>query len=99
MTRANVAVEVYRQGQEPVENAGSLVLDLSDSGARLVVSCPFAPDERVDIVLASYALPRPIQAAATVCWCAPMPEENAWSIGVRFDTRLRYRQISSMFGR
>jgi hypothetical protein len=71
------------------ENIGMAVLDLSETGIRLIVSRALHANQEVCITLTSATNIRPVQCPATVAWCVEATRQT-WVAGVHFDKRMPY---------
>ena len=76
-------------------NIALSVLDVSETGARLVVKESLAPGPEVEVSLESIQLPRPAKRAATVGWCVAA-ENGTYGIGVRFAKMLGFADWQSL---
>jgi hypothetical protein len=71
------------------------ILDVSETGIRLLVSEKVNPDGEVTVTLDSPALGRPLRMVSRVAWCV-QTRNSIYCVGIRFDKRLRYMDITSM---
>ena len=79
---------VCRQGAlEPGPNLALTVLDLSETGARLVVKESLEPGRKVYINLEGAEDARPILRGGDVVWSLPTAD-GAYCVGVHFHKRL-----------
>jgi hypothetical protein len=70
-------------------------LDVSETGANLVVKESFHPGEDLEISLEGVVHRRPITKTAVVVWCVPT-DAGCFAIGVRFHGTLRYADLNDL---
>jgi hypothetical protein len=68
------------------------ILDLSETGARLLVKAELAPRREVELTLESVTHRRPVKVVATVIWRQDTPDGNH-IIGLRFQKHLNYGDL------
>jgi hypothetical protein len=68
------------------------VLDVSETGIRLLISEDLAKDQEVAVTLESPTQTRPIRRVGTVAWSVPT-RNSIYCVGIRFDKRLIYNDI------
>jgi hypothetical protein len=71
------------------------VLDLSESGVRMLVSQPLEPGEAVTVSLEGHGHNRPLRLTAKVIWCVPS-SDGTHCVGIYFDKRLPYADLTRM---
>jgi hypothetical protein len=76
-------------------NLALLLLDVSETGARLTVKACLELGQAVEVQLTAPGKGRPFKLAAVVTWSAPAGEQD-WCLGVRFDKRLRYIDLMDL---
>ncbi len=87
---------VCREGAlEPGPNLALTVLDLSETGARLVVKEALAEGRKVYVNLEGSAGARPILRGGDVVWSLPTTD-GTFCIGVRFHKRLQPSDLLSL---
>jgi hypothetical protein len=74
------------------------VVDLSESGARLVVEVPLEKGQEVELNLQGQSHPRPVKLPAVVAWTAAVEGGN-YSVGVTFQRRLAYTDLQDLSSR
>lgn len=84
-TKAVVLKGAYGLGR----NMALSLLDVSETGARLLIQEPLAPGQEVEITFESIALHRPVKRSATVVWCVAA-EDGTYGVGVRFEKFLGF---------
>ena len=87
---------VCREGAlEPGPNLALTVLDLSETGARLVVKQPLAPGRKVYVNLEGSDGGRPILRGGDVVWSLPTTD-GTFCVGVSFHKRLQPSDLLSL---
>ena len=76
-------------------NVAVTLLDVSETGVRLVLKVPLAVGDEVEIGLDGIGERRPSKAAAQVVWCIPLADGNH-CIGARFDKPLRWMLLQGL---
>ena len=74
------------------------VVDLSESGARLVVKVPLEKGQEVEVNLQGQSQARPVKLPAVVVWVTPLPD-STYSAGVAFQRRLSYPDLQDLASR
>ena len=88
--RSSVRVECRKGSFGLGRNIASAALDVSDTGARLVVKETLEIMAEVEIVIAGYGMQKPLKRAAYVRWQVKM-EDGQFCIGAEFQKRIPYR--------
>jgi hypothetical protein len=65
------------------------LLDVSETGARLLIQDSLAPGQEVEITFESIALHRPVKRTGTVVWCVAA-QDGTYGVGVRFEKFLGF---------
>ncbi len=73
-------------------NLAVTTLDLSETGARLVVQAPLAPGEGVEVLLSSPGVAKPFRRLGKVVWSVLL-DDGTRAIGVGFDKALSYADL------
>lgn len=89
--RGRIRVICQRGSMELGRNLGLSVLDLSETGARLLLSESCPAGQEVSITLESMACVRPVKRVGKVAWCLAT-QDGTFAAGVQFEKRLEYRQ-------
>jgi hypothetical protein len=76
-------------------NVAVTTLDLSETGARLIVRIGLAPGDEVEILLAGTGVPKPVKRVGTVVWSVLLPDA-CHAIGVVFDKALSYADLQRL---
>ena len=71
------------------------VLDISETGASLLLKAPFKTGERLEVNLESIAHRRPVKKMASVIWCVPAGEDR-YVVGVKFEGTLPYSDLNDL---
>ncbi len=77
------------------QNIAVQVLDLSETGIRLMVRTALATGDDVEFELVTCGQPRPIKLVARIAWAVPASDGN-YCIGARFEKELKYRDLLQM---
>ena len=93
--RSAVRVECRKGSSGFGNNLVAAVLDVSDTGARLVLTEAVEPRAEVEIIIAGYGLKDPIKRIGTIRWLVKM-ENGQFCIGVEFQKRLVYRDWQNL---
>jgi hypothetical protein len=76
-------------------NLAVAVLDVSETGIRLVVKEALPVNQEIEITLESISCPRPVKQIARVVWCVATADSN-WCIGAHFDKLLRFNELQGL---
>ena len=90
--RPSVKVACYRGTLDLGKNLAVSLVDISETGLRLVVSAELPPGQPITVLLQGPLQQRPLKLAAHVVWGAPAADGN-FSIGVQLEKYLRYQDI------
>jgi PilZ domain len=71
------------------------VLDISDTGVRLVVSQEFVPGAEVEIIITGYGMKQPIKRLGVLRWQLKL-ENGTFCTGVEFQKRIDYRDWQNL---
>jgi hypothetical protein len=93
--KGRVAVGCYRGSWDMGENLGVSMLDVSESGVRLLVKDPLAVGLEVLVILEGSTNVRPLKRLGKVIWTIPAPEGNH-CIGISFHKRVEYRELVNL---
>ena len=88
--RKTVQVECRKGSFGLGRNISASALDVSDTGARLIVTESLEILAEVEIVIAGYGMQKPLKRAAYVRWQVKL-EDGRFCIGAEFQKRLPYR--------
>ena len=76
-------------------NIAVALLDVSETGVRLILRVPLAVGDEVEIGLDGIGERRPSKAAAQVVWCMPLADGN-YCVGARFEKPLRWVLLQAL---
>jgi hypothetical protein len=76
-------------------NIAVAVLDISESGAQLVVKEPLKPGQAVEVGVVGLGRLRPIKLPAVVVWCAAGADGNHL-VGTRFERALSHADLLAL---
>ena len=79
-------------------NLGLSVLDVSETGVRLVVKEALRPGRVVSLALEGASNARPLERRGTVAWSMPLAD-GSHCVGVSFHTHLAYQERNRRRGR
>jgi hypothetical protein len=71
------------------------LLDLSETGIRLILGTPLDPKQEIEVSLLSPRFLRPIKLLANVVWCQATAE-GTFCVGARFQKRLPYADFQAI---
>lgn len=77
------------------QNLAQSLLDLSQTGACLIVGPGLKVKDEVEIIVSSTAAPRPVKVHGTVVWCEAL-DASRFSIGVRFHKQISYQDLNNL---
>jgi hypothetical protein len=97
------SVRLYREGLFTAlglgtRNKGRSAVDISESGARLLITEKLEPKTKVRLRIEIDRYQDSIEVEGEVCWCRPTARSSAFQAGIRFrsdDPALR-RKIAAM---
>jgi Tfp pilus assembly protein PilZ len=84
--RPRVTITCHRKGNEGA-NLTSAVLDLSQAGARLLVTAPLEVGEKVVLGVQGPSCPRALTLAGTVVWTLKV-STSGYAVGIRLKEHL-----------
>src|SRR5438132_14204683 len=93
--KSAVKLTCYRGLMGLGANIGLNVLDLSESGLRMLVKAPLEPKEEVLIELLGVGHRKPIKLPAHVCWVVTTAD-GVYCVGASFQRRLRYADLQQL---
>jgi hypothetical protein len=70
-------------------NLATTLMDVSETGVRLVISQELPANQEVEIVLSSYGLKQPIKRLGVIRWQLKL-DDGKFCLGVEFEKRLAY---------
>jgi len=76
-------------------NIGEAVLDLSETGVRLIVTIPLEVRQEIEVTLQGAVQPSPVKLLANVVWCVPTAD-NHYCVGARFQKYLNYAEFGRL---
>jgi hypothetical protein len=94
-TRASVLLTCRIGALGMGRNISRSVLDLSDTGVRLIVSAELSLPTEVEICITSYGVRQPIKRIADVRWQVELAD-GTFCIGIEFQKRLTYRDWQAL---
>jgi hypothetical protein len=94
--RGNVSIELRKGSLGLGTNVAILFLDLSEGGVRLIVNEDLERGIEVEVCITAYGMRKPLRAIGVVRWVMPL-DNNMFCIGVQFEKRLPYRDVTTLF--
>ena len=88
--RGSVKVECRRGSYGLGPDLAATTLDLSDTGARLIVTQSLDVMGEVEILIAGYGMGKPLKRIAYIRWQVKL-EDGQFCVGAEFQKRLDYR--------
>jgi PilZ domain len=88
--RSSVRLECRKGSLGLGANIANCVLDVSDSGVRLVVTQPLDLLSEVEVVIAGYGMKGPIKRLANVRWQLKL-DSGLYCTGVEFQKHINFR--------
>jgi hypothetical protein len=76
-------------------NVAAALLDVSEHGARLLLTAGLAPGRAVEVGLEGPGHGRPLALPARVVWCVPAADGH-YVTGLRFDEPLAYADLHQL---
>jgi len=76
-------------------NVAVTLLDVSETGIRLVLQTPLPPGHEVEVSLDAPAHRRPIHMKGEVVWCVALADGN-FCLGIRFATLLKWTELQAL---
>jgi hypothetical protein len=91
--RSTVKVECRAGSSGLGKNIVAQFLDVSEGGARLVVTEALAPQKEVEVLIFGASQSKPLKRLANVCWALPLEDGN-FCVGLAFQKRLLFTEVS-----
>jgi hypothetical protein len=95
MPRGGVEVTCQQGNTGLGPNLAVSILDISETGIRLMVNRSLEKNEEIEINLLSLGNPRPMKLLANVVWSVAAAEGN-YCVGARFQKRIQYSDFSRL---
>ena len=93
--RSAVRVECRKGSVGLGANIAVSVLDVSDTGARLILMQPLDVQQEVETIISAYGMRAPLKRLANVRWQVKM-ENGQYCTGIEFQKRLVYRDWQNL---
>jgi hypothetical protein len=71
------------------------VLDVSETGVRMLLKVALARGQEVEIVLQPAGYPRDVKLTGHIVWCIPTAD-GSHGVGIQFDKRMDYTAYQSI---
>lgn len=76
-------------------NLATVLMDVSETGARIVINQELPAKQEVEIMFTGYGMSRTVKRLANLRWQLKL-EDGKFCIGVEFDKRLEYRDLQTL---
>jgi hypothetical protein len=93
--RGKVKVTCHRGSSDLGASLAIGLLDVSESGARLLVRTALERDQEVSLTLEGMGHLRPLKITGRIVWCLPTAT-GQFCVGTRFDKFLPYRELTKI---
>ncbi len=93
--RASVKIECRKGSCGLGPNVGAATLDVSDTGARLIVTADMEKNAEVELLIIGYGMNKPIKRLAIIRWQVQMAD-GRFCVGAEFQKRLNYRDWQNL---
>jgi hypothetical protein len=91
--RGSVRVECRHGSSGFGKNLVAQFLDLSEGGARLVVTEALVLQNEVEVLIFGTSQRKPLKRLANVCWALPLEGGN-FCVGLEFQKRLLFTEVT-----
>jgi hypothetical protein len=91
--RRTVTIEVRKGSFGLGPNIAVELLDVSEGGVRVVLKTELHEHDEVEVLLMGYGIRKAIKRVAAVSWSVKL-ESGLFAIGLHFEKRLRYQEVS-----
>ena len=95
--RGGIKITCLRGSLGLGKNLAVSLLDISETGIRMVVSSALDARQEVEVTLIGPRQCRPIKVRGDVVWCVPAAD-GTFCIGARFQKRLRFGDFREVCG-
>jgi hypothetical protein len=85
----------YKGALDLGPNLALTLLDISESGIRLVLKSPLDPGQEVNVTFEGIAHKRPLKCNGRVIWCIGA-QDGSHCVGIRLDKYLPYQEIARL---
>jgi PilZ domain len=93
--RTSVKVQCRKGSHGLGLNIGASVLDLADSGVRLITTQSIEAGSEVEVIITGYGLRHSIKRAGYVRWQLKLEDGN-YCTGIEFQKRIDYREWQNL---
>jgi hypothetical protein len=95
LPKGKVKVICYKGSFDLGANLALAVINVSETGIRLVIASALAEGQEVLVHLEGQGHMRPIKNHGTVVWCIPSNDGN-FVVGIHFHKSLRYKDFTHL---
>jgi len=93
--RSTVKLECRKGWMGLGANVATTLMDVSETGVRVVVSQELVLRQDVEIILAGYGMKQAIKRIGKVCWQLKL-DDGKFCVGLAFEKRLPYAEWQSI---
>lgn len=90
--RSSAKVECRRGTLGLGPNLAAELLNISESGAGLILKCPLKTDDSVEFLVSDHGLRKAIKQSAKVCWCLQL-HDGRYCAGLSFEKWLPFSDV------
>jgi hypothetical protein len=88
-------IHCYKGALDLGANLALTLLDISESGVRLLIKSALDPGQEVTLGFEGITHQRPVKANGTIIWCVAA-QDGSFCVGVKLDKYLPYQEISRL---
>ncbi len=85
----------YKGALDLGANLALSLLDVSESGVRLILKSALDPGQEVNLAFEGIAHQKPLKANGRIVWCIPT-QDGKFCAGIRLDKYLPYQEIARL---
>jgi hypothetical protein len=93
--KSSTKIRCFRGAMGLGSDVALSALDISETGASLLLKAAFKAGEQMELQLESTIQRRPIRLRATVIWCVAA-QDDRWMVGVKFQGTVRYADLNDL---
>jgi hypothetical protein len=88
-------ISCYKGALDLGTNLALSLLDISESGVRLLIKSGLDPGQEVNLSLEGITHKRPLKATGKIVWCVAA-QDGSFCVGIRLEKYLPYQEISKL---
>jgi hypothetical protein len=85
----------YKGALDLGTNLAVSLLDISESGVRLIIKSALDAGQEVNLTFEGIAHQRPLKSTGRIVWCVPTQDGNC-CVGIKLDKYLPYQEIARL---